>query len=95
MIVVRPCRSRPLGNVGGSVVAGVTVQNTEGPEVGMKSGILDRKDVSVFARFIVVGVPVTCRSDKRGPRYPIFPVTVLDHAGSVFLSTKLGKIFIE
>ena len=60
----------------------------------MKSGILDRKDVGVFTRFIVAGVPVTCGSDERGPGFPVFPVTVLDHAGSVFLSTKLGKIFI-
>ena len=45
----------------------------------MKTGILDRKDVGVFARFIVVGVPVTCGSDERGPRYPNFPVAVLDH----------------
>jgi hypothetical protein len=60
----------------------------------MKSGILDRKDVGVFTRFIVVRVPVTCRGDERGTRYPVFPVTVLDHTGSVFLSTKLGKIFI-
>jgi hypothetical protein len=93
MIVVRPCRSRPLGNVGGFVVAGVTVQNIESPEVGMKSGILDRKDVGVFARFIVVRVPVTRGGDERSAGYPVFPVTVLDHAGSVFLSTKLGKIF--
>ena len=74
-------------------MAGVTVQNIERPEVGMKSGILDRKDVGVFARFIVVGVPVTCGGDERGTGYPVFPVTVLDHAGSVFLSMKLGKIF--
>ena len=60
----------------------------------MKSGILDRKDVGVFTRFIVVRVPVTCGGDERGTGYPIFPVTVLDHAGFVFLSTKLGKIFI-
>ena len=46
----------------------------------MKSGILDRKDVGVFTRFIVVGVPVTCRGNKRGAGYPVFPVTVLDHA---------------
>jgi len=30
----------------------------------MESGILDRKDVGVFTRFIVVGVPVTCGSDE-------------------------------
>ena len=64
MIVARPCGSRPLGNVGGFVVAGVTVQNIERPEVGMKSGILDRKDVGVFTRLIVVGVPVTCGGDE-------------------------------
>jgi len=46
----------------------------------MKSGVLDRKDVSVFTRFIVVRVPVTCGGDERGAGYPIFPVTVLDHA---------------
>ena len=60
----------------------------------MKSGILDRKYVGVFTRFIVVGVPVACGSDERGPGFPVFPATVLDHAGFVFLSTKLGKIFI-
>jgi hypothetical protein len=60
----------------------------------MKPRILDRKDVGVFTRFIVVGVPVTCGGDERSAGYPVFPVTVLDHAGSVFLSTKLGKIFI-
>jgi hypothetical protein len=75
------------------VVAGVTVQNIQSPEIGMKPRILDRKDVSVFARFIMMGMPVTCRGDERGTGYPVFPVTVLDHAGSVFLSTKLGKIF--
>jgi hypothetical protein len=72
----------------------VAVQNIESPEIGMKSGILDWKDVGVFTRFIVMGVPVTCGGNERGPGYPVFPVTVLDHAGSVFLSTKLGKIFI-
>jgi len=61
-------------------VAGVTVQNIQSPEIGMKSGILDRKDVGVFTGFIVVRVPVTCRSDERGTGYPVFPVTVLDHA---------------
>ena len=81
MIVARPCRSRPLGNVGGFVVAGVTVQNIQSPEIGMKSGILDRKDVGVFTRFIVVGVPVTCGGNKRGAGYPVFPVAVLDHPG--------------
>ena len=30
----------------------------------MKSGILDWKDVGVFTRFIVMGVPVTCGSDE-------------------------------
>jgi len=61
-------------------VAGVTVQNIQSPEIGMKSGILDWKDVGVFTGFIVVRVPVTCRGDERGTRYPVFPVTVLDHA---------------
>ena len=46
----------------------------------MKSGILDRKDVGVFTRFIVVGVPVTCGGNERGPGFPVFPVAVLDHA---------------
>ena len=46
----------------------------------MKSGILDRKDVGVFTRFIVMGVPVTCGGNERGAGYPVFPVTVLDHA---------------
>ena len=49
----------------------------------MKTGILDRKDVGVFARFIVVGMPVTCGSDKRGPRYPILLVAVLDHPSGI------------
>ena len=49
----------------------------------MKTGILDRKDVGVFARFIVVGMPVTCGSDERGPRYPILLVAVLDHPGGI------------
>jgi hypothetical protein len=84
MIVARPCSSRPLGNVGGFVVAGVTVHNIEGPEVGMKSGILDWKDVGVFTRFIVMGVPVTCGGNERGPGFPVFLVTVLDHAVSFF-----------
>ena len=60
----------------------------------MKSSILDWKDVGVFTGFVVVGVPVTCGGDERGAGYPVFPVTVLDYAGSVFLSTKLGNIFI-
>ena len=49
----------------------------------MKTGILDRKDVGVFARFIVVGMPVTCGSDKRGPRYPILLVAVFDHPSGI------------
>ena len=64
-------------------MAGVTVQNIESPEIGMKSRILDRKDVGVFARFIMVGMPVTCGSDKRGPRYPILLVAVLDHPSGI------------
>ena len=46
----------------------------------MKSGILDRKNVGVVARFIVMGVPVTCRGNERGAGFPVFPVAVLDHA---------------
>ena len=61
-------------------MAGVAVQNIEGAEVGVKSGILDRKDVSVLAGFIMMGVPVTCGGDERGAGYPVFPVAVLDHA---------------
>ena len=61
-------------------MAGVTVQNIQSPEIGMKSGILDRKDVGVLTGFIVVRVPVTCGGDERGTGYPVFPVTVLDHA---------------
>jgi hypothetical protein len=79
-VVTRPCRSRPLGNVRSAVVPGVTVQNIQSSEIGMKSGILDRKDVGVFTGFIMVGVPVTCGGDERGTGFPVFPVTVLDHA---------------
>ena len=61
-------------------MARVTVQNIESSKIGMKSRILDRKDVGVFARFIVMGVPVTCGGNERGAGYPVFPVTVLDHA---------------
>jgi hypothetical protein len=46
----------------------------------MKSGILNRKDVGVFTRFIVMRVPVTCGGNKRGAGFSVFPVTVLDHA---------------
>lgn len=81
MIVSSPCGSGSLGDVGGAVVAGVTVQNVERPEVGMKSGILDRKDVGVFTRFIVVGVPISGWSDERGAGLPVFPMAVFDHTG--------------
>ena len=46
----------------------------------MKSGILDWKDVGVFTGFIMVGVPVTRGGDERSAGYPVFAVTVLDHA---------------
>ena len=50
-------------------MARVTVQNIESSKIGMKSGILDRKDVGVFTRFIVMGVPVTCGGNERGAGY--------------------------
>ena len=56
----------------------------------MKSGILDRKDVGVFTRFIVMGVPVTCGGNERGAGYPVFPVTVLDHAFFIQFSSDHG-----
>ena len=71
-------------------MAGVTVQNIEGSKIGVKSGILDRKDVSVLTGFIVMGVPVPGGGDEGGARFPIFPVTVLDHAFRVELGSDHG-----
>ena len=83
-------KSGTLGDVGGMVVAGVAVQNIKGAEVGVKPGILDGKDVGVFTRFIVVGVPVSRGGDEGGARFPVFPVAVLDHAVGIEFGSDHG-----